>query len=323
MNGEWIVFATSERVELNAQNEGVATFTVTNHDTAPDIVVLDPVPGDGVNRSWFSVERPQRRIEAGASATYLVRIIIPAGTPAGSFWMQARIYSADTSPDEGSQLSGRVTFDAHPSTKPTVTWWPYLVAGVLLVAVLGVVGWLMFGGSDTKKKDDGIHLGPIPHFSIPVSPTATSPTPNPTKRWIIPHFNFTTKPIRSETLIVQEDHYVNLEKAATASGSKGDIAYHFVFTNSHPLGAKGLEAEGQAQMVYLGVVAKPNLKTCTDVDSPGNPVVVEDMKTGGVLCVLTNAGHMAVVTILDMDVPGKQFFDPHGVKFYYDLYATA
>jgi hypothetical protein len=156
MTTEWVITAPAERVKLSGANQGETSFTVTNPGTAPDRVVFELVAGDGATDRWFAVEEPQRVVAGGASVSYLVKIVVPAGIPAGEYWLQARAYSADTAPEEGSRLSGRVAFDVAQSAKPKRRpWWPYAVAAGLILAVLIVVGVLVLGDDepDTVTQD--------------------------------------------------------------------------------------------------------------------------------------------------------------------------
>jgi hypothetical protein len=155
MTTEWVISEPTERVKLSG-GKGQAAFTVTNPNANPDRVVFEVVPGDGAEGSWFGPpESPQRLVSGRASTTFLVTIAVPAGAAAGSYWLQGRAYSADTPPEEGSRLSGRIAFDVKATAKAKKPWWPYAVAAVLLVAVLGVIGFLVAGGDDGDGGEGG------------------------------------------------------------------------------------------------------------------------------------------------------------------------
>ncbi|WP_152363088.1 Stk1 family PASTA domain-containing Ser/Thr kinase [Microlunatus speluncae] len=151
MTTEWVVAAGAERLGLTASGTaeqpgpsiGELTFTVTNPGPVEDRVVFEIVPGDGAKRPWFTVDEPQRLVPGGQSVTFLIKVSIPAGEPAGPFWVQGRVYSADTAPEESSRVSGRVTGEIAPTKiKKSKPWWLLAVAA-LVVIVLGVVGWLV------------------------------------------------------------------------------------------------------------------------------------------------------------------------------------
>ncbi len=160
MATEWVISSIAERVRLTGENRGETSFTVTNPGSAPDRVVFELVAGDGADVSWFSVEEPQRLVEPGASVSYLVKILVPAGAPAGAYSLQGRAYSADTAPEEGSRLSGRLAFDVAASAKPKKPWWPYALAAGLAVVVLAVVGYLVFRPDDKPPPPAGFPSDP-------------------------------------------------------------------------------------------------------------------------------------------------------------------
>jgi hypothetical protein len=153
MTTEWVVGvpAGAERMELTRSGTddspgpsiGEITFTVTNPGPVEDRAVFEVVPGEGAKKSWFTVDEPQRRVPGGQSASFLIKVSVPVEEPAGAFWIQGRVYSADTAPEESSRLSGRVSGEVEAiKIKPKKPWWLLAVAG-LLVVVIGVVGWLV------------------------------------------------------------------------------------------------------------------------------------------------------------------------------------
>ncbi len=151
MTTEWVVAAGAERLTLATSGTteapgpsiGELTFTVTNPGPVEDRVVFEIVPGDGAKRPWFTVDEPQRLVPAGQSVTFLIKVSVPAGEPAGPFWVQGRVYSADTAPEESSRVSGRVTGEiAATKIKKSKPWWLLAVAALVLI-VLGVVGFLI------------------------------------------------------------------------------------------------------------------------------------------------------------------------------------
>lgn len=153
MTTEWAITQPAEQVRLNG-GRGQVAFTVTNQGSAPDRAVFEIVPGDGADGSWFPPpEEPQRLVAGQASATFLATVAIPPGAAAGTYWLQARVYSADSPPEESSRLSGRVAFTVAAAARPKRTWWPYAVAGALVIAVIAVVGFLVLGGDDTSDTD--------------------------------------------------------------------------------------------------------------------------------------------------------------------------
>lgn len=154
MATEWVIAAAADRVQLDDQNRAEITFTVTNQGQTPDRAVLEAVPGDGADRKWFSVEEPRRLVPGGGSIACLMTAKVPPGTPAGSYWVQGRVYSAEAAPEETSRLSDRVAFEVRPiALAKKRPWWPYAVAAALAVVVIVVVAVLVSGDDGASTPD--------------------------------------------------------------------------------------------------------------------------------------------------------------------------
>jgi hypothetical protein len=173
MSTTWVVTTAAERIDLDAEGSGQTTFTVTNQGGTADRAVFEAVAGAGAEPGWFSVDEPQRRVEAAGSASFLVRTTVPAGTAHGTYELRGRVYSADSAPEETSVLSGRIVFDvaAPPAPKKrTIPWWVYVVAAALVVIVIVTVTLVLtLGGGDTPPA-----AGPS------ATPVSVEPTPNGT-----------------------------------------------------------------------------------------------------------------------------------------------
>ena len=169
MTTEWAVSTSTDRIALDATRSADVLFTVTNKASVDDRAVLDVIPSAGADKRWFDVEDPQRLITAGASVPYRVKVTAPSSAPAGTHFLQARVYSANSAPEESSRLSNRIGFDIPSSTSgpaPSKPWWLIIVAALVAV-VLAVVGWLVLSpGSKSSQPDD---------------PSASATTPDPTK----------------------------------------------------------------------------------------------------------------------------------------------
>jgi PASTA domain len=179
MATEWIVEVPAEPPVLDAQSRGEIVFTVTNVGTTTSRAVLDVVPVEGTDRSWFTVPEPRRPVAPGASETYHVTLAVPPGTRPGTYFTQARVYSDDSgiAPEESSRPSKRVQFEIPEPKAPRRPWWPYAVAAGLVVLVLLTVVWLVVGkGGEGPSADD---RSPAPSSPVAAPPSAQPPSAQP------------------------------------------------------------------------------------------------------------------------------------------------
>ena len=153
MSGALSVSAASERVELDSTGRAEATFTVTNQGPIDQRLVFDVEPGETADQAWFNVVEPQVLVQHGGSATFLVRLAVPAGTAPGPGWFAGRVYSADRAPEETSVISDRVAFEIRQSSRPVPWWrkwwWVFVAAALLLVAIAVVLAFVLRDDSST------------------------------------------------------------------------------------------------------------------------------------------------------------------------------
>ncbi|MET7418581.1 PASTA domain-containing protein [Dactylosporangium sp. NPDC005555] len=176
MSTKWVVTTAAERIALDDAKQGGTTFTVTNPGRAADRVVFEPVPGGDADPSWFTVDDPQRRVLPAASASFLLKVHVPADAKPGAYEVQGRVYSADSAPEESSVLSGRVVFDvAAPPAPPErkVPWWIIAIAAALVViTVVTITLVLTLGGGDSVE----VAASPAPSVTAP--PSGPIPVPD-------------------------------------------------------------------------------------------------------------------------------------------------
>ena len=175
MSTKWVVTTAAERIVLDDAKQGGTTFTVTNPGKAADRVVFEPVPGTDADGSWFTVDEPQRRVLPAASASFLLKVHVPADARPGSYEVRGRAYSSDSAPEESSVLSGRVVFDVAappPPQEHRIPWWIIAVAAALVVITVVTVTLVLTlgGGEDTAA---------LPAASASVTAPPSGPIPVP------------------------------------------------------------------------------------------------------------------------------------------------
>jgi hypothetical protein len=278
MTTSWVVTTSSEQVALNAQRQGEVTFTVTNTTDAADRAVFEPVPGDGVDRSALTVENPDRMIPGRGSAAFLVRIAIPQQAAPGRFELYGQAYSAHLAPEETVGRSGRVVFDVAPAPEPKKRPWWLLAVAALVVIVLAVVGWLVFG-----------HGGPAPTPTASHS-TAPSPVPSPTPK---PQ----PTPICSGSPVLRGTWHLNAD--GCAESTSGDLWWEQIDSVR-----RALVAQNGATMIRLGAVDFGSVTpdqlaglSYGTAQIDGSDTSQNQLLPGTVIAVRTRTGHHAKIRV--------------------------
>lgn len=163
MPTKWVITTPSDHIALDDTQRGQTTFTVTNPTDKLDRVVFDIVPGDDADPSWFSIDEPQRRVPPNGSVSYLMTAEIPTDAPPGTYSVRGRVYSADSAPEEGSVLSGRLAVEVKPKAEPVkrrLPWWVFVVAGLVVVVLVVVLVLVFTSGGGKPTPEPSRSLGP-------------------------------------------------------------------------------------------------------------------------------------------------------------------
>ncbi|MEU9305668.1 serine/threonine-protein kinase [Streptomyces sp. NPDC048269] len=157
-----------------------------------------------------------------------------------------------------------------------------MIAGAVVAALVGlvVVGALL---PDDSGKDDSR------------SPAATSSGEGPGGKRPDP------EPVEYKGIDVTEDHYVMLAdspprptgKEGAAFGSKGDLYFQPRVLN---VVDSDEISTGNGKLVLLNNAQQGSLQTCRSVTRYSKSIRLDQLSDGSQLCVLSDAGHIAVAT---------------------------
>jgi beta-lactam-binding protein with PASTA domain len=142
----FIVTAASEKVKLDNSGAARAPFTVTNRSAQGLRGHLLTRPREPAKPEWVSVVGdPVRDFAANAAEQVVVQLDVPRGSPPGSYSFRLDAVSEDD-PDEDFTEGPSVAFEVTPPPQPKkpFPWWILIAVGaVVLLAIIGVVVWLL------------------------------------------------------------------------------------------------------------------------------------------------------------------------------------
>jgi beta-lactam-binding protein with PASTA domain len=140
------VTAAGGNVKLDESGEAKASFTVTNGSSQAVTGELLAKPRDPAKAEWFSIAGESiREFTPNGAEGVVVKVDIPPGSPPGSYAFRLDAVN-ENDPDEDYTEGPFVAFDvAQPAApKKKFPWWILvLVGGIILLAVIGVVVWLL------------------------------------------------------------------------------------------------------------------------------------------------------------------------------------
>jgi hypothetical protein len=147
------VTAASENVTLDDSGAARASFTVTNTSAQALRGRLLTRPRDRAKAEWFTVAgEAVRDFAPNGAQQVVVEVLVPPGTPPGSYSFRLDAVS-EVDPDEDFTEGPSVAFDVAPPPAPPkkkFPWWILAIVGaVVLLAIIGVVIWLLVRDTGT------------------------------------------------------------------------------------------------------------------------------------------------------------------------------
>jgi hypothetical protein len=143
------VTAVADKVALDAQRKGLASFTVSNTSDQPvrgrgQVVAVAPA-----DASWFTVVgNASRPVAPGATEQYPVQLAVPPTAAPGSYSFRLDAVN-EADPDEDTTAGPTVSFEvpAAAAAAKKFPWWIVAVVAAVLIGAVVVV-LLISGGDD-------------------------------------------------------------------------------------------------------------------------------------------------------------------------------
>src|SRR3954452_18568779 len=142
------ITALTTLISLDAERKGQASFTVTNATNASirgDAVVI---PKSGAKQEWFTIDHASRHYDPGASEQLTVSIDAGMDAAPATYGFQLRVLLGGGVPEEQFDDGPLVKFDVTeipaqppppppPPAKRGIPWWVFLIAGLIVLVVIG------------------------------------------------------------------------------------------------------------------------------------------------------------------------------------------
>ena len=151
------VTAVSEKVALDDSGAAHASFTITNTSAQALRGRLLTRPRDPAKAEWFTVVGESvRDFAPNGAQQVVVELMVPPGTATGSYSFRLDAVS-EVDPDEDFTEGPSVAFDVAPPPPPPekkkFPWWILAIVGaVVLLAIIGVVIWLLARDTGTTGR---------------------------------------------------------------------------------------------------------------------------------------------------------------------------
>lgn len=306
---------------------------VKNEGTATERVVVTVRAGaggageDAADPAWFGPEQ-QRTLQPATSEQFLLAATVPPTLAPGSYGFVPVAYSADRDPAEtearGPSMSLVVPTQPPPPPPWWRRWWWLLALGVVLLAAVGVVLWLVLRGSDVQVpevagqavaqatqtlQDAGFDVqrtdeesGEEAGTALRTDPAAgtSAPEGSTVELFVATAPQQTEPPVVAQgTVSVPQTWRFDLETGSI--GAAGADAWFQAVTATE----RYLTPQSGGQL-GLASSSDPSYATCSSTPLTDDRIPVQTLVPGSVVCVRTDQGRLsaAVVTSAPGPSPG-------------------
>ena len=183
MARNFTITTPTEMVRVGSTGRADMVFTVTNATSAPQRALVRAMPLGTTRAEWLSIAgEAEREFAAGGVQQFTVSASFPPGTPPGRYSYRLDVLSASRAGEdreEGPSVAFEVVAAEEPEKKSL--WWLWIAIAVLL-AILAVVGYLVWRGrdDDVPKEPERVDLkAEVPRNGIALWLAADEAQPNP------------------------------------------------------------------------------------------------------------------------------------------------
>ncbi len=161
MANEFSITSATNAVQIDAQNQAVATFTVYNASgrEVNGRAALETVPADQPHGDWLQIEgERERRFAIGGTEQYAIKIAPPAGAAPNTYTFRLNMVET-ANPDEGFNPGTSVTFTVPEPKEPEKKfpiWIIPLIVG--LVIVIGLAAYFLTRSPKTVAVPDVVGM---------------------------------------------------------------------------------------------------------------------------------------------------------------------
>lgn len=172
------ITTTDDSLALKAGSAGRIVFTVSNITQKPQRGSLRARVLDSGQASWLTLSGDaERAFSPGFTHQVELNVRVPADTPPGKFRVRLDALSVANPDDdftEGPAIGVVVAAPDAPEPK-TTPWWIWLIVGLVVLIVAGVIAFLMMRRPDPGKGPDIPPSAPSQPTSQPTSQTPPEP----------------------------------------------------------------------------------------------------------------------------------------------------
>ncbi len=153
----------SNSVQLGSNSRGQAVFTVTNISGRINRGRVRVVSENTVAAPWLTLEgEAERDFPIAGTQQFCVAIAPPPKVPAGGYVFHLEVVGVEN-PDEDLTQGPTVTFQISAQKPRKFPWWVFIVAGVILLAIIALIVFSLIPKTVAVPDVSGIQAAAAAH----------------------------------------------------------------------------------------------------------------------------------------------------------------